>query len=159
VKKLVGIVEQDPLIAAHMLRLANTAAYGAGGVRTLEAAVARLGLAKLKTILFELSARQGFQSHDGRLAAATRAVWGRSVAVAPGARDLCALSSIAAEADTAYLAGLLHDIGKPLVASMLLEAEKLITGGVPTGWITSDAWMQIIARSHRPVAMALSQKW
>lgn len=159
VKKLVGIVEQDPLIAAHMLRLANTAAYGAGGVRTLEAAVARLGLAKLKTILFELSARQVFQSNDTRIANATRSMWDHSVAVALVARDLCALSSIASEADTAYLAGLLHDIGKPLVASMLLEAEKLITAQVPTGWISSDAWMQIIARSHRPVAMALAQKW
>jgi len=121
--------------------------------------VVAVSFKKLKTILFELSARQVFQSHDGRIAAATRAMWDHSVAVALVARDLCALSSIAAEADTAYLAGLLHDIGKPLVASMLLEAEKLITAQVPTGWISSDAWMQIIGRSHRPVAMALASKW
>src|SRR5215813_6158987 len=71
VKRLVSIIEQDPLIAARLLRLANTATYGGGGVKGLETAVGRLGLAKLKTILFELSARQVFISRDSRIAKAT----------------------------------------------------------------------------------------
>lgn len=159
VKRLVSIIEQDPVIAAKLLRLANSATYGAGGVRTLETAVARLGLAKLKTILFELSARQVFVSRDPRIAQATRAMWDHSLAVALVGRDLCALSSKAEEMDTAYLAGLLHDVGKPIVASMLLEAEKLIAGGSGAGWITSEDWLSVVSKVHRPVALALAQKW
>src|SRR5438477_7834693 len=93
VKRLVSIIEQDPVIAARLLRLANSASYGAGGVRTLETAVARLGLAKLKTILFELSARQVFVSRDPRIAKATRAMWDHSLAVALVGRDLLAVPS------------------------------------------------------------------
>jgi len=159
IKRLTAIIEQDPLIAARLLRLANTATYGAGGVRTLEGAVGRLGLAKLKTILFELSARQVFQSRDARIAKATRTMWDHSVAVALMARDLTALSSKAEEMDTAYLAGLLHDIGKPVVAAMLLEAEKLIASAPGAGWISSDDWLEVIGKVHRPVALALAQKW
>jgi putative nucleotidyltransferase with HDIG domain len=159
VKRIVSIIEQDPVIAAKLLRLANSATYGAGGVKTLEAAVTRLGMAKLKTILFELSARQVFMSRDPRIAKATRAMWDHSLAVALVGRDLCALSSKADEMDTAYLAGLLHDIGKPIVAAMLLEAEKLIGGGPGAGWINSDDWLDVVTKVHRPVALALAQKW
>src|SRR5262249_9669394 len=111
------------------------------------------------TILFELSARQVFQSRDARIAKATRSMWDHSVAVALVARDLCALSQKADEMDSAYLAGLLHDVGKPIVAAMLLEAEKLIAGGPGGGWITSDAWIEVIAKVHRPVSLALAQRW
>jgi putative nucleotidyltransferase with HDIG domain len=159
VKRLVAIMEQDPVIAARLLRLANSATYGAGGVRTLEAAVTRLGLAKLKTILFELSARQVFVSRDPRIAKATRSMWDHSLAVALVGRDLCALSSKAEEMDTAYLAGLLHDVGKPIVAGMLLEAEKVIAGGPGAGWITSEDWVEVVSKVHRPVALALAAKW
>jgi len=160
-KRLISIIEQDPVIAARVFRLANSAAYGGGGaLKTLETAVARLGLAKLRTLLIEVSARQIFESRDPRIARATRGLWEHSLAVALIARDLSALAGREADMDTAYLCGLLHDVGKPIVASMLLEAERLTMAAERSAsWMTSDDWIKAVERSHRAVGVALAQRW
>jgi len=158
---LIMIIEQDPLLAVRVVRLANCAAYGgAGALKSLEAAVARLGLAKLRMLLIEVSARQIFESRDPSIAKAACKLWEHSLAVALIARDLTAFAGRDDEVDAAYLCGLLHDVGKPIVAAMLLEAERQ-TAAAERGatWITSDDWLRAVDRSHRPVGVALAQRW
>jgi HD-like signal output (HDOD) protein len=74
------------------------------------------------------------------------------------ARDVLALTG-AQDSDSAYLAGLLHDIGKPVVATVLLELERQLTEVYQRGWIDSGEWLNVIAKVHRPVAVVLAEKW
>jgi len=59
----------------------------------------------------------------------------------------------------AYLAGLLHDIGKPIVASLLVKAENRLLGTETNVWLDPDTWMSIVQNGHRPVGVALAKKW
>ena len=157
-KQLAETMQRDPILAVQVVRIANSAVYGgAGTVRSTQQAVSRLGVQKLRALLIELSARQLFTSPDRRIAAAFHKLLAHSVAVASLSRDLGALSA-SGDPDGAYLAGLLHDVGKPVIAAMLLEAERLLGKG-RGGFFDADMWISAVAESHREVGVALATQW
>ncbi len=158
-KTVVKLLEQDPLLAARVIRFASSAAYGSGTVKSLDAAVNRLGVQKLRTLLIELSARQLFTSRDPRIGQAMKELWDHSLAVALMARDLSSLTGNEADRETAYVCGLLHDLGKPVVAATLLEAEKAVTTERGGSWIGSEFWLAVVNAAHRKVGVALAERW
>ena len=154
-----SLVEKDPVLAAQTLRLCNSVAMAAREpCKTISQAVSRLGTKNLRTILLEVSTRRIFESRDQKVATTVKALWEHSRAVAQLAQKVAVVSG-AADPDTAYLAGLLHDVGKPVVATMLLEAENQILQRNPKLWIDFATWMDVIQRCHRPIGLILAQKW
>jgi len=155
-----AVLEQDPVLTAQLIRLANAAAYATREpVRTVLAAVTKIGATQLKNFLFEASATQLFESRDERIARSCRAVWEHSIAVALLAKDVAAFANTG-DTDAAYLGGLLHDVGKPIVAAMLLQAERSVSQqNARGGWIDSARWSRVIASVHRQVGVALARKW
>jgi len=162
--KMVGdLVGKDPLLASRVLRLANSAAFpGKSPATTLEQAIPRMGTEGLKLALVHYSMYQAFSSRDARIQSAFRGIWEHSLAVALIAKEIAGQvdSQGPIDAGVAYLAGLLHDVGKPVVAALLLEAEKLHSvnkSAVP--WINHNVWRQVVDRSHRKIGVALAQRW
>lgn len=156
-RKLTAELGREPLLVASILRSSMTAAQGGSNVKTLDQAVSSLGLRKLKSLLVEFMTRQLFRSTDARIQAAATKVWEHSVAVAVLARDIASLTS-GATSDTCYLAGLLHDVGKPILVAMLLEAEKQL-GKDKSGWLDINVWTSTIEQVHRKVGTALAVAW
>lgn len=154
------ILETDPILAAKLFKVANSAAFGGrNAITSISQAVTRLGSHQLKTLIVETSARKLFESSDRRIADANLGLWSHSVAVAVVARDLTAICG-GGEPDVAYLSGLLHDVGKPVVASILLDAERAVYDlHKRATWINGDDWIGVIQKTHRKVAVALAEKW
>jgi len=159
VAEVASLVETDPLMAVHIVRLSNSA-----GRTTLEPSrsvlqsVMRLGGDELRSFMFEASARPIFESHDRTIAVFGRALWTHSVAVGMLAR--AAVQKIGGpHPEAAYLAGLLHDIGKPLMAAMLLDAERRLFNVRTSTWLFPLTWLGLIARVHRRVGIALAEAW
>jgi putative nucleotidyltransferase with HDIG domain len=159
-KAAASVIEQDPVLTASLIRQANSAAFATREpVKSVLASVTKIGTARLKTFLFEASANQLFESRDERIARSCRALWEHSVAVGILAKDVVAFAN-AGDPDDAYLGGLLHDVGKPIVAGLLLQAERTATQqNAHAGWIDSVRWMRVIASAHRKVGIALAGKW
>ena len=158
-KRAAEILEQDAFLAARALRTALGSKASSGQKQpTLSDAVTKLGPRGVKGLLIEATAQKVFVSRDGEIANALRRTWEHSVAVGTLARDVLALSGHA-DSDAAYLAGLLHDIGKPVVASVLLEAERQTTELYNRPWIPCAEWVEVIAKTHRAVGVALAEKW
>jgi len=155
-KRLVEPVESEPLLATMLLRAASSAANG-NSVSSVDRAISRLGAARLKTLLLEYASHAVFKSTDKRIAAASKAIWDHSVVVAYLSRDIAALTGNS-DGDACYLAGLLHDIGKPVVAAMLLDAEKNLARGAPS-WLDLDVWTSTIETTHRKVGVAIATEW
>jgi putative nucleotidyltransferase with HDIG domain len=150
-------LEKDPLIAPQLLRVASSATYGALSVpTTVHQAVVRLGVVRLRTLLIELSVRRVFASPRQAFSDAFRGMWRHSVLVALLARRICKELGNPVDPEAIHLGGLLHDVGKPLVGVMLLEAEKQIGTNFK---IDLETWIQIVGQSHREVAVALARKW
>ena len=158
VRKLVKELEAEPVLALLVVRAANAASYGRGNAsQALDQAVVRIGARQLKTLITEYAVNELFESSNRQLKDANRKVWEHSVVVALLARDISALIGNI-EPDTCYLAGLLHDIGKPVLGAMLLEIDRKLGRATP-GWIDVSAWTQIIENSHRKVAVAVATEW
>jgi putative nucleotidyltransferase with HDIG domain len=153
-KDLVGTVELDPILAALVMRQA-----GSAGCRTLEQAVTKLGAQRVRTILAESSSHRVVESRDPKCAEATRLIWEHCRAVALMAQDVAVLAGVE-EPEACYVTGLLHDVGKPVVATMLLEAEAQIAQRNPKLWmIDGDAWIGVVDRTHRKIGTNLTKKW
>ncbi len=158
-KEAAPIIERDSVLAARVLRAANSVQHGGmERAKSLPQAITRLGVERLKSLMVEVSAHRLFESRDQRIADATRGLWEHSLAVAMLSRDVAALCGVQ-ETESAYLGGLLHDIGKPVVAWLLLEAEKSVVGTRTNVWIDPEVWIDVLNRTHRPVGVALAQKW
>jgi putative nucleotidyltransferase with HDIG domain len=160
-KNVGELVGKDPLLASRVLRLANSAAFPSKTqATTLEQAISRMGTEGLKVALVHYSMYQAFSSKDARIQSAFRGIWEHSLAVALIAKEVAGQVEGGVEPGSAYLAGLLHDVGKPVVASLLLEAEKLMSVGksaIP--WINHNVWRLVVDQSHRKVGVALARRW
>jgi putative nucleotidyltransferase with HDIG domain len=158
-KDVTALLERDPLLAARALRLACSAAMGGRqGKLTLVDAMARIGVKGVKTLLLEGAGQKIFVSKNPLITASTRKIWEHSLAVAALSRDLAALAGNKS-GETAYLGGLLHDLGKPVVASLLLEAERQVVEVRNQKWIDTPAWLDVLGRIHRKVGIAVAAKW
>jgi len=159
-KEAASLIEKDPILAAQLLKLASSAAMGAREpMKSVLQSVTRLGVHKLRVFLVEATTRKVFESRDPRIAEASRGLWEHSLAVAILARDVVAFSN-SGDPESGYLGGLLHDIGKPIVGTMLLEAEKAVLGSKSNAtWISGTEWIGVIQRCHRRVGVALAEKW
>jgi putative nucleotidyltransferase with HDIG domain len=158
-RKAAEILEHDPFLAARALRVATGGKPGAGAKKaTLGETVGKIGPRGVKALMVEATAQKVFVSRDAEIADALRRIWEHSVAVATLARDVLALSG-QPDSDAAYLAGLLHDVGKPVVASILLEAERQTTELYNRPWIPCSEWVEVVNGVHRAVGLALAEKW
>jgi putative nucleotidyltransferase with HDIG domain len=152
------VIEQEPFLVARALRLAGGGGASNGKRVTLADALNRIGPRGVKQLLSDATAQKAHLSRDPEIAAAQRKTWEHAVAVGTLARDVLALSGHP-DSEAAYLAGILHDVGKPVVVSLLGEAERQTTELYGRGWIQSGDWVNVVAQVHRPVGLALAEKW
>jgi putative nucleotidyltransferase with HDIG domain len=104
------LIESDPALSTQVIRLANTAFYGLSGkVSSAWRAVTVLGLATVRalatTAAFDLFSEKGRSVPDD--------FWPHSVTTAAASSSLA--RRVGVQANDAFSAGLLHDIGAALV--------------------------------------------
>jgi putative nucleotidyltransferase with HDIG domain len=110
------VVEADPALAARLLRLVNSSAFGLRiPCKSIAHAVSLLGLKKLGE-LAAASTVMGMFDDDANPAA--DAILEHGAAVAAVARHLA--PSVSLSSEEMFLAGLLHDVGK----LMMLQSEE-----------------------------------
>ncbi len=154
-----ALIESDPLVAARLVRLVNNAVFvGRQPIASIRECVTRLGAAELRNFLVEVAAAQVMESRDPRIGALCRGLWEHSIAVAFLTREILRLAGNA-QAEGGYLAGLLHDVGKPLMAGLLVAAEQRLLGQRTSVWMASDQWLRFVVAKHRVVGMALARSW
>ncbi|MFT3713930.1 MAG: HDOD domain-containing protein [Archangium sp.] len=142
-------------MSSRLLRVANSPLFGGmARTNTIEGVVARLGIKQLLGLLQELAAEQVFASRDPVIRNAFRGIWEHCLGVAHLSRDLTAETK-GIEPSTAYLGGLFHDIGKPVVAALLLELERTTT----TSFINGAVWQRVVEECHRDVGAVIAVRW
>ena len=144
VSKLEELSRLDPPFGMRLMQLANSAGAGAREpIVTLPAAFSRIGAKQLAEAVTTLSVARVFAPRT----VGQKNLWIHSIQVAVAARSLAMMvPELKTPPETAYLAGLLHDIGRfvlynesveqlgavdelgPLTAEDLILAEKKICG-------------------------------
>jgi putative nucleotidyltransferase with HDIG domain len=116
------IVEQDPSLAANILRLASSAAMGCGETFTsLADAVTRIGMNELECLANTVLIIETFEDYGNLLEHKT--FWRHSIDVASAAEALADRfgPEITMMPKQAFIAGLLHDLGKLVVDQFFPE--------------------------------------
>jgi putative nucleotidyltransferase with HDIG domain len=157
VDRILGILSKDPPLSATMLRLANSVMYGGEQeVRDLRSAVLRLGFDALLNL--------------GRTAAVIRTLrgskhlnavqlWQHSVAVGLVAKGICRMIRQNHAGEQAFMAGLLHDIGKIALDLCFPDDYAPVVEAIQAGKHTIDAEVELIGITHAQVGAELAGQW
>ena len=109
-------VSRDPSLTSRLLRLANSAYYGRmTPVRSIDEAVFFLGTRQIRQLALSTPIVEDFQRLTVRCAFPWRDFWQHCIAVAIMTREV--LNAVHAVPDEShYVAGLVHDLGKAVMA-------------------------------------------
>ena len=154
-RDVLSIVERDPALAAMVLRLVNSAAFGLQHeVTDLQLAVVLLGLGQLRTLAMAASMAALFAPTD-----ATVHAWQHAFATACAARAL-ADERVPALAETAFTAGMLHDIGTLVISGPLAETNPHLYALAPLrGDALLAAEQRVLGADHTAIGAALAERW
>jgi HD-like signal output (HDOD) protein len=151
----------EPRLASQVVQRANSATFaGRSPATNLERSATRLGAQGLRVALIEIAARPVLEVKGARLEEALRRPFQRALWVAGLAEKLIELRAVAGvEPTDAYLAGLLADAGRPIVATLLLDVERQLANVPGRRWLSEDLWMGCVEATHAPVGAALARQW
>ena len=159
-RKICGLIEADPAVATKVLRSANSAYYGQSGrVATLTGALNLIGLKGLLEVVALASAQRLLTGRLPGYGYEAEELWKHSLAVACGSK-LLALSKDPGISETAYLAGLIHDVGRIILDRLVLEMKTEITEYMEREQKTFlDAETRFFGLNHAKVAAEVCRKW
>jgi len=149
--ELVKVVSADAALAAQVLGRAQSAANSAGGrqVTTLFEALTRIGMEQL----VEMALATGLGSSmiaAGPLAELRRDMWRRCLLSAQLARMLAENRGVVAE--TAYSAGLVHDLGAAIVITALEEV-------APLPALPEATWRDLVRKHQVEFGLVIAARW
>jgi putative nucleotidyltransferase with HDIG domain len=124
-RELERCLQADPVLVARMLALVHSPLYGhSRPVRTIQEAVMVLGFRGVRSLVLAASSARMLQRDYACYGHEPKGLWTHASAVAAAARELalrCMLGSDVAE--QLFVAGLLHDIGKMVLAPYLMAEQ------------------------------------
>jgi len=153
------IVRYDPSLTAKILAVANSAYYGfRHEISTVARAVVALGVDELRSLCLGT----GLVSflHPNGFADTQRAelLWLHSLATAEGAR-LAAEKSGLADPNQAFTAGILHDLGKVVLAAHFPELAQDLVDFVEKQGVDYRAAEKALGLDHCRIGELLAQHW
>lgn len=154
---IADLIRQDPALASRTLTMANSAFYGGlEKVETISRAIVRLGTEKILNLAMAAAAAVAMQSSQPLLRDFLQRLWVRSFVSAQACRWIAETSGEAARAETAFLAGLLHDLGELFLLRVL---EQLEHDGLIQYHLTPELVEEVLVTLHPRMGEALMLAW
>jgi len=151
--EIARLIGTDPALAARMLRVANSAMFyrGSRPITNLKDAVSQLGQKMVRNVALSFAAQQVFIGYGHRLLHdLIGAVWRHSVHAAVVAHMLARVRT-RLNADEAFLAGLLHEVGKLYILARTKDEAEAILG--------DPGFQSVLAAWHPRVGRAVIETW
>jgi HD-like signal output (HDOD) protein len=151
--EIARLLGTDPALAARVLKTANSALFyrGSKPITSLHNAVARLGQRMVRNVALSYAAQQVFIGYgSAQLREYLVGIWQHSVQTAALAHMLARVRT-QANADDAFLAGLLHEIGK-LYILMRAKDDALVLASTAEFQSVLGAW-------HSRIGGAVLEAW
>ncbi len=117
-----ALVQSDQVLAAEVLRAANSAFYGGlSPVTTVQGAIFRLGLVQVARLVVLATERNRYHAHHPGLRAIMTRLWTHATACAQASEWLARRLGHRGVEQEAFVGGLMHDIGKLYLVRVLDE--------------------------------------
>jgi putative nucleotidyltransferase with HDIG domain len=157
IQEVGDLVKMDPSFSAEILRLANSALFGGRhAVKSVSQALILLGLDRVKTLATMVAVKRMVRSSIG--IEALRKVWMHSLVTALVAEEAARVTGIAA--DTAYTAGLLHNLGTlGLMSAYPEEYVRMLDVTAEFGFDLMQTERDLFDINHCLAGCYLAQAW
>ncbi len=161
--KVAAILMEDPAISAKVLKLTNSAFYGLPReIETVKQAVVIIGMEAVRNLVLSASVLDMFHG-DSIDRQYQDMFWRHSLAVASASRLVAAKSDTKEpiDIDSSFSAGLLHDIGKIVIACYLPDEFKQLLERRQTDTTTSDYDLEemVFGYNHAQIGGFLGTQW
>jgi HD-like signal output (HDOD) protein len=119
-KEIEKLILRDQALASEILRVANSAFFaGLAKLQNIQQALVRLGLNRVLSVVMMAAQKQAFKATNPFLAGVMTKLWQQSAACAGACRWVAIKSGHRDLAESAFLAGLLHDLGSLVILRVL----------------------------------------
>ncbi len=157
------VVSRDPAVAVKVLRLVNSAYYALKNpVSDISFAVSILGLKVLKNLVVQATVLESFGNKGKAGNLSEDYLWEHSFKAAVAASMIAksAKTKIQMIPEEAYTCGLIHDVGKIIMAENLgAKYTKALFVGGRKKLSASQAEMDAFQFDHAAVGALLAEKW
>jgi HD-like signal output (HDOD) protein len=125
VSRIERLITGDQALTGEVLKTANSAFYrGLTKVSTVKAAIVRLGTAEIANIVMLATQHKHYTARDPRIKAMMQKLWRHAVGCAIGSQWAAREFGFKHLSREAFTAGLLHDVGKLLLFSVVETIQK-----------------------------------
>lgn len=126
--QLANIIQSDPTMGGHVMRIANSAAYTPNSnLVSIQQAVARLGMLEISNIALSTSLNSKMFNAPG-YEQTIAVIWQHALATALWSKEVA--RSMRSNVEAAFLCGLLHSIGKPVILQTIADKVNADTGSL-----------------------------
>lgn len=154
---LANVVSNDGSLSAKLLRLANSPAYGfSRKISDIQHAIALIGFKETQALAISVSV---FDQLNNKADFDYKGHWNHSLSCATLAK-MISLHLKVGGMETAFIGGLLHDVGKVLLAmTMRGKQERADVLHSSTGVTRLEAEQKVLGITHAEVGYLLGEHW
>ncbi|TQV76060.1 HDOD domain-containing protein [Exilibacterium tricleocarpae] len=156
VRDYADIIEREPAISGAVLKLANTVYFNPAGkaIASIETAVVKLGIMGLRTVLAAAVMQPVVQRSSPYFSQFGEKLWHHSLTCAVACEIIA--RHYQSEPFKAYMAGLVHDMGKITVFSELCREFALNPDSTHLG---GQAFVPLMRALSGPLSHQIAQTW
>ena len=160
-KQVAQEISKNQAMTANILKLCNSAYFSKGNeITSIDRAIVTLGLKEVKDIVLLVTAKPvlekpvvGYDLGQGDL-------WKQGLAVATMSRDIALNKKKKEIADVVFTGGIIHNVGKVVIALYVQQAFKKILERVQAQSIPfHQAEKDIMGYNHQEVGEKILEKW
>jgi len=156
---LAKLLSKDPALATRVLKLANSSFYGfQKRIGNLPQAIVVLGFQSVKNLTFTVGVIEKFRPDSAIDSLDYPTFWAHGIATAIAAEKI-ARNVPGRHTSNAYMAGLLHDIGKLVLVQNAPSLHREVLGRISEGLSLLEAEREVLGRDHAELGARFLQRW
>jgi HD-like signal output (HDOD) protein len=156
------VIGQDTALTARLLRVANSPALGmTRKIDTVSRAATVLGISAVRDLALGVSTAHSFDGIPIELVT-MQDFWTHGMLCAAAARELTSRTSAKKGAESAFVAGLMHDVGQLVLFKAKPDESRqalLMLADDPDDLTLDQCEQRIIGFTHCEVGAALARRW
>ena len=154
-------ISKDQAITTNVLKLCNSAYFSRGKeISSIERAIVTLGLKEVKDIVIVAATKSLLDKEILGYDLAKGELWKHGLAVAVLSKNIATIKNKKDIADIAFTGGIIHDVGKTVLALYVQSTFKEIISKVEEKQITfQTAEKEIMGFDHQEIGEKILQKW
>jgi putative nucleotidyltransferase with HDIG domain len=158
--KVATALGRDQVLTAQVLKMANSAFYGAPRrISTVTDAIVLLGMHTIRDMTMAVSCQDVLDREVISYAIRRGDLWKHSMCVGYAAQQIAKLARYRVT-EEAFVAGLLHDIGKVLISTYLSkEFGEVMVHAQDMNQSFSNAEQDVLGFDHAEVGARLTEHW